>query len=696
MAINSVNHQTNSDYYINNIRRDDANTCGLDYQESPYFELIEYDGFTAVLEAKLDLIPCETYHIRLVVADVGDNFYDSAVFLEAGSFNLGGEVALSVEADDPSQPYIVEEGCQKGYFVFERANQDNNMEPLTVKFNVSDASTAQEGIDFDSLPDIITIPGGVNSVRLPVTIINDLKTEPLEFLTLELDIPCACYTGLADLIIKDSPALSLDLDNQTVCTGDDLEITPQISGGTAPFSYIWEDGAEEDIRLVSPTDNQQFSLTITDACGNKASDNMVVGVKVPPSATIMGDEEVCEGDTARLRIDFDGLPPFSFSFNRNNNIENTMNGILSNPFFLPVTEAGRYTLGKFSDAACAGNMSGEGMVQTLGFEASWEATPTSCYNGSDGEISVRLEGGKSPFRFDWEEANLAEDNPQNLAAGTYAFTVTDADGCSKNYSAEVLAPPPIEPISFECEDLRRGIIRINTTGGAPPYLYSIDGASFFNDQIFQSLVQGNNYDLWIQDSNGCLQQQAFTMPVPFNQIVELPSVLTMDFGIMNTLTPQLNIPAHLVKSVSWTPFNNLSCSDCLQPEIQPLEDRIYTIRVEDQFGCQGTASTTINVKTKVKAFIPSAFSPNNDNQNDQLTIYANEWQISSVIDFQVFDRWGNLLYKNQNFPPNQPAFGWDGKINGQRSPNGIYVVIAKVKLVNDQIEIIRGQSLLMK
>ncbi|MBK8705817.1 MAG: choice-of-anchor L domain-containing protein [Saprospiraceae bacterium] len=65
----------------------------------------------------LRLSPCQTYHIRLVVSDIADNYYDSAVFLEAGSFNLGGQVALGA-GTSVSSGLTVNEGCGNGFFYF--------------------------------------------------------------------------------------------------------------------------------------------------------------------------------------------------------------------------------------------------------------------------------------------------------------------------------------------------------------------------------------------------------------------------------------------------------------------------------------------------------------------------------------------------------------------------------------------------
>ncbi|MFA5620021.1 MAG: choice-of-anchor L domain-containing protein [Weeksellaceae bacterium] len=75
---------------INNVNNQ---SCGDDtyYVHGP-FPYIEHGGRTTVLTAESEVIPGETYHIRLLVSDISDTSYDSAVFLEAGSFNLGSTI----------------------------------------------------------------------------------------------------------------------------------------------------------------------------------------------------------------------------------------------------------------------------------------------------------------------------------------------------------------------------------------------------------------------------------------------------------------------------------------------------------------------------------------------------------------------------------------------------------------------------
>lgn len=62
--------------------------------------MMQYDGYTTVLTAKAGVIPCETYHLKLAIADVTDGIYDSGVFLEGGSFKSSGIFQVTYNGGD--------------------------------------------------------------------------------------------------------------------------------------------------------------------------------------------------------------------------------------------------------------------------------------------------------------------------------------------------------------------------------------------------------------------------------------------------------------------------------------------------------------------------------------------------------------------------------------------------------------------
>ena len=101
VAINNVNQNLNTQYYI-------SNASGL---------TVQYDGFTTVLTAWHVVIPCQQYHIKLAISDVADHAYDSGVFLEENSFSSTA-IGVSTNYNSPGNPFmtapIAIEGCRNG------------------------------------------------------------------------------------------------------------------------------------------------------------------------------------------------------------------------------------------------------------------------------------------------------------------------------------------------------------------------------------------------------------------------------------------------------------------------------------------------------------------------------------------------------------------------------------------------------
>ncbi|MCB0580343.1 MAG: choice-of-anchor L domain-containing protein [Phaeodactylibacter sp.] len=696
VSINSVNFQQNEGYYIRNELPDDAELCGLPPGTGSYHSQIEYDGFTRLMTAVLHLQPCQTYHIRLVVADVGDNFYDSAVFLAAESFNLGGKVEISAgTGTSPENPS--REGCQDAYFVFERPPGSNQQFPLTVNYTVSPSSTAVAAADFVPLPGSATIPAGQPSVLAPVSLINDGLPEPVESLVLELDIPCACYTDTARMFIADSPPVAVRLDDFGLCENGSATIRPAVQGGTAPFAYAWNTGGQGPSLAVSAGGPPLYAVTVYDACGNSATDSATYFLAQPPEAALSGQASICEGDTALLPVTLDGNPPWSIAYSLDGVPQPEITGINNPGFHLPASLPGTYALLGVWDAACEGYASGQAQVEVRRITLEAERRHVSCPDAADGAIQVEITGGIPPFQYHWRENIGNSLSPQGLPAGTYHLSVTDGSGCGKEMSFGIEAPPPLEPLKPDCILLAEGHLALDAAGGTPPYLYSLDGDAFFSDALFDGLVPGRQYYITIQDAAGCLLSQDFIMPAPYDgQMVALPEQLEAAVGRRILLQPSLFIPESLIGTIRWTPATGLSCVDCLHPELLPLEDRTYTLRIVDIYGCTAETSVKIKVENKAAIYVPTAFSPNGDHINDRFAVYANTFQVEEIAAFRVFDRWGNLVYERKGFPPNDESAGWDGTARGKPLGAGVYAYMVEVKLVNGGRQLAGGHVVLVR
>ena len=84
VSINTINDQTNSNYYV-------SNSYPYNSEYGCLHSALQFDGLTTKLSAGFKLIPYHIYHIKLSIADVGDGFYDSAVLLNANSFKSSGK-----------------------------------------------------------------------------------------------------------------------------------------------------------------------------------------------------------------------------------------------------------------------------------------------------------------------------------------------------------------------------------------------------------------------------------------------------------------------------------------------------------------------------------------------------------------------------------------------------------------------------
>lgn len=693
VSINNVNHQANEAYFIQNYLSNDARSCGIQFQPSPHISFIEYDGFTQPMVASLQLIPCETYHIRLVIADVGDGFFDSAVFLEAGSFNIGDAVTVRGEVVGDQD---LTEGCSEGYLVFEREDLENLDYPVSVHFEVSPSSTAEEGVDFEPLPKTIHIPPGKAFARIPVYAINDGVRDGRESLVVELDIPCSCYRDSAVIYIDDPPLMAVQLPEAVVCRSGEAQLAPHVQGGVPPFSYRWENGATTETRAISAGGPPVFRLTVTDQCGVQAVDSSFLRVEPPPEARLEGYAQICAGDTAYFHLSFTGEPPWSFSYRRDDQVYGAETDIFANPYLLPVTEAGAYELVEFSDAHCRGETAGSAQLSVWNIEVEADVQANTCYELSDGRIHIRIRGGSPPYQWKWDHGPLNVMELDGLAAGAYHLEVEDQNGCTRAYQFDVIAPDPLEEIRFDCEALRQSALVLSADGGVPPYRYSTDGHYFHDETLFEELDPGQNYHLYIADANDCRLEQDLTMPAPYETMATLPAAIDLKLGSLRQLEPVLNIPESLLANVRWAPGDHLSCVNCLEPEIQAWEDMTYTLHLIDIFGCSDEATIRVHIDRSIDLYVPNVFSPNQDGINDRFVIYGNAAQIRRVLSFQVYDRWGTLLFQARNFAVNDETMGWDGFFRGRLMNAGAYVYQVELELIDGAVQMRSGPFSLMR
>ena len=428
VSINTVNHINNVNFYIDNVANLDAENCMID--ANPVAEdFIEYDGYTIPLTASIQVIPCETYHIRLVIGDVGDDNLDSAVFLESNSFDLGEGTSVRAEVPGRDEP-IAYESCADAQFVFTRSALSDINQDYIIDFSISPDSEAINGVDFEEIPLSVTIPAGETSFILPISLIEDNIIEGPENLKLILVYDCDCIDPtISELIINEAEEFFINFEEIKVCANQAFSITPNIIGGVAPFDYLWETGDNTEFLQASINEATSYGLTITDFCGKSIETTAFLQIQDIPEASLMGTYSLCETADTGIPIFMEGNPPYIIEYSIDGVEQDPIDNILTNPFYLITPNEGNYVLTSFNDAHCEGTVLGNALVEsTIIIES--EITPPSCPKSLDGKIEIIDLTVITPFTLSWNVPTEDDYFLDKLKEEIYILSITDGDGCS--------------------------------------------------------------------------------------------------------------------------------------------------------------------------------------------------------------------------------------------------------------------------
>ena len=519
VSINNVNHNTNAAYYVGNIPSTggsstqipfDADCNGHGYNNSASSQDLQFDGYTTVLTAKRAVQPCQTYHIKLAIADVGDGAFDSAVFFKSNSFDAGGFATGSVVSSNPGG--VIYEGCGGGSFVFVRQGGDIN-QPLTVTYTISSSSTATSGADYIPITVTITIPAGQTSYTLPVNVLLDNIPEGTETIILEMTNPCQCSQEFVTMNIQDPPPVNLTLNDLVTCSGSSVTLTPSVSGGVQPLSYSWS--TTQNTGSISVSQSGTYSVTVTDACGSTQTADAEVTIESAPMAVIGGNLQMCNGSSqnGEMSIGFTGTGPWVFTYTINNVLQPSIT-TNQNPYLLTVNQPGTYQLQSVSypGGACPGQVSGSGTVTTATLNLNTTPQDAGCAGAANGSISLSVGGGTSPYDYAWSDGLPNQQNQTGLAAGNYSVTVTDFNGCTNSTVVTIGQAPPLVANVNNVQNvscIQSGSVNLSVNGGSPNYSYQWDNGAGSSQN--PTNLQAGDYEVTVTDNAGCTTTAAVTI-----------------------------------------------------------------------------------------------------------------------------------------------------------------------------------------
>jgi gliding motility-associated-like protein len=234
------------------------------------------------------------------------------------------------------------------------------------------------------------------------------------------------------VITINQPAAALTVGTTQInvlCNGGSTgSATATAAGGTSPYNYSWSTSPVQTTQTATGLKAGTYTVTVTDA--NLCTANTSVTITEPSAFTISTTKTnvLCNGDSdgTATAIPAGGTAPYTYSWNTSPvQTLATATGLPSGTYTVTVTDANGCT--------ATGNAS---ITEPAAIALDFIPTDASCPDAEDGEITVNISGGTSPYIINWENGDLTSIS-SNLAPGTYTVAVTDANGCGKLDSAMV-------------------------------------------------------------------------------------------------------------------------------------------------------------------------------------------------------------------------------------------------------------------
>jgi gliding motility-associated-like protein len=203
-----------------------------------------------------------------------------------------------------------------------------------------------------------------------------------------------------------------------------------------------------------------------------------------------------------------------------------------------------------------------------------------------------------------------------------------------------------------------------------------------------------NYTVVGKDSNNCFEDSGI-VEVTVNS---KPTVNIIDSTVQLLVGSSFTILTSLsddAKMLQWSPQTDLSCYNCAEPVATVNKTTTYTLTGTTAYGCSSSDVITISAICNGQSFyLPNTFSPNNDGMNDYF--YPRSASAFTIKSLSIFNRWGQLVFQNQNFPSNSASAGWNGKFNNNDLAADVYIYVMQIECADGEKAIKKGSITLLR
>lgn len=309
----------------------------------------------------------------------------------------------------------------------------------------------------------------------------------------------------------------------------------------------------------------------------------------------------------------------------------------------------------------------------------FSSTDETCNANCNGTVNWQVQGGTLPITSTFNGNLSTENNQISLCPDNYVLIVADASGCSVTQNitvnpSDAISIDSIDVIHDGCSEGCHGsIIATSATG----ILYTLNGTTSNTTGVFTDLC-GGVYELTVENTGGCtstasltvLSEEAPTANFAFNPMT--PTIFDTEVvftnhsdGASDYFWEISDITTGYFYSTSEESFTNRFPSDTARYEV--------CLIAYAPSGCPDTLCREVIVYDDIMIYVPNTFTPDGDEFNQSLMIYANGIDRYN-FEFQIYNRWGEVIFESKD-----SSAGWDGTYNGKPVQDGTYVWKMSIK-----------------
>jgi gliding motility-associated-like protein len=586
VSINSINSGSPGQGYALSTCSDMGNGAPFTqyYLDNAGGNGLTHNGHTTVLTAVAAVQPCQSYHLRIAIADAGgtlavpDRTYDSNVFIEAHSLQ-SSPVHLSSGLPSSGGRAYLTEGCERNFLRIQREQATPAPQTLYLRYG----GAAINGIDLEQLPSTVTIGANDSVALLPLRALADQLEEGEEELKIFVTSGCGAGVFAFDsliLTIRDYEPLTLSPSDTAICAG----ATVQLQAPSGFQHYQWEGATpmpgNAPALMVSPVLQTEYRcIASRGTCRAKGMARVAVRRLLLAEKR---DVYCINGQSGLIRVS--ASPGWG-------GVEYSLNGgaFGPQPLFTSLA-AGSYTI-RARGGGCMDSISVT-LVRTTAFTdpvISEQVVAASC-TGANGRILAAANGGLLPYEFSIDGNDFATLANFTVSAGVHTLSVRDANGCQDQKLITIPMDPPItaafrlQPAG--CEGLPDGRLFITAAGGSGAYRYTLGSGPLQSADSFA--VQAGTSQVRIVDDKGC----SFTDTVRIPSL-PLPLFIGNDTAICEGSTVRFS-PVTTATAFSWQPHSSLSATHLANPTATPADTTDYILQASRN-GCTATDTIRVNV-----------------------------------------------------------------------------------------------------